>query len=128
MPLLFSYGSLQQASVQLATFGRLLNGRPDRLPKFEPSAIHIDDPEVRASTGATHHANVTFNGDGNSAVAGHAYEVGDDDLTRVDVYEHAFGYSRVLAELASGRQAWVYLYGSDPDNGGDSSARDSVAR
>ena len=31
MPLLFSYGTLQQAEVQLATFGRLLQGAPDAL-------------------------------------------------------------------------------------------------
>jgi hypothetical protein len=29
MPLLFSYGTLQQENVQLATFGRLLYGQKD---------------------------------------------------------------------------------------------------
>jgi len=31
MPLLFSYGTLQQQSVQQSTFGRLLTGRSDAL-------------------------------------------------------------------------------------------------
>ena len=34
MPLLFSYGTLQQQNVQLATFGRLLKGSPDSLVGF----------------------------------------------------------------------------------------------
>jgi len=37
MPLLFSYGTLQQESVQRSTFGRLLDGPKDELPRFEPS-------------------------------------------------------------------------------------------
>ena len=31
MPRLFSYGSLRESRVQLATFGRLLSGQPDEL-------------------------------------------------------------------------------------------------
>jgi hypothetical protein len=34
MPLLFSYGTLQQEDVQWSTFGRLLEGEPDELPGF----------------------------------------------------------------------------------------------
>ena len=61
MPLLFSYGTLQQENVQLSTFGRLLQGR-DELPGFEQSLVRIEDPQVAAKSGKTHHANVTFNG------------------------------------------------------------------
>ncbi len=35
MPLLFSYGTLQQEDVQLSTFGRLLQGQRDELLGFE---------------------------------------------------------------------------------------------
>ena len=34
MPLLFSYGTLQQDDVQRATFGRLLTGQRDTLPGY----------------------------------------------------------------------------------------------
>ena len=44
MPQLFSYGTLQQEDVQLSTFGRLLQGRRDELPGFEPSLVRIEDP------------------------------------------------------------------------------------
>ncbi|WP_442583511.1 hypothetical protein ACSBOB_16760 [Mesorhizobium sp. ASY16-5R] len=36
---LFSYGTLRLADVQLATFGRLLEGREDTLPGFALSMI-----------------------------------------------------------------------------------------
>ena len=39
MPLLFSYGTLQQEDVQLATFGRLLQGQKDELLGFEQSLV-----------------------------------------------------------------------------------------
>jgi len=32
VPLLFSYGTLQEERVQLSTFGRRLSGEPDALP------------------------------------------------------------------------------------------------
>jgi hypothetical protein len=33
--LLFSYGTLRQRDVQLSTFGRLLDGRPDAIVGFD---------------------------------------------------------------------------------------------
>ena len=61
MPLLFSYGTLQQEAVQLSTFGRLLHGQPDQLVGFEQSLLTIDDPEFVATSGTAHHAIVRFN-------------------------------------------------------------------
>jgi hypothetical protein len=54
MPLLFSYGTLQQEHVQLSTFGRLLQGQRDELVGFEPSSVTIEDPQVAAASGKTH--------------------------------------------------------------------------
>ena len=51
MPLLFSYGTLQQDDVQLSTFGRRLQGQRDELPGFEPSSVPIEDPRVAAANG-----------------------------------------------------------------------------
>jgi len=62
MPLLFSYGTLQQESVQLSTFGRRLEGQVDELVGFEQSLLKIEDPEFVATSGKSHHAIVTFNG------------------------------------------------------------------
>ena len=56
MPLLFSYGTLQQENVQLYTFGRLLQGHKDELPGYEQSLVMIEEPQIAASSGRTHHA------------------------------------------------------------------------
>jgi gamma-glutamylcyclotransferase (GGCT)/AIG2-like uncharacterized protein YtfP len=108
MPLLFSYGSLQQENVQLSTFGRLLQGQKDELLGFEESLLKIEDPEVVATSGKTHHPIVKFNGRNDSRVSGTVFEISDAELARADEYEVA-AYKRVAAMLASGKQAWVYV-------------------
>ena len=109
MPLVFSYGTLQHAQVQLATFGRLLQGQRDELHGFEPSLVKIEDPQVVATTGKTHHANVTFNGRPDSRVGGTVFEISDAELAAADQYEHLAAYKRIAVVLASGKQAWVYV-------------------
>jgi gamma-glutamylcyclotransferase (GGCT)/AIG2-like uncharacterized protein YtfP len=108
MPLLFSYGTLQQEDVQLSTFGRLLQGQRDELPGFEQSLVRIEDPQVVATSGMTHYANVTFNGKNNSRVSGTLFELTDAEFAAADQYEQPAGYKRIHALLASGKQAWVY--------------------
>ena len=109
MPLLFSYGTLQELQVQLSTFGRLLEGQWDELPGFEPSLVKIDDPGVAAAIARPHHANVTFNGSHDSRVSGTVFEVTEAELEAADRYERTAAYARVSVTLASGRQAWVYV-------------------
>jgi hypothetical protein len=108
MPLLFSYGSLQQENVQLSTFGRLLHGHGDELVGFEQSSITIEDPHVVATSGKTHHTIVKFNGRNDSRVPGTVFEITDEELANADRYEVA-AYKRVAVLLASGKQAWVYV-------------------
>lgn len=110
MPLVFSYGSLQEENVQLSTFGRRLDGQRDELLRFEPASVRIEDPQVVARSGKTHHANVTFNGNDGSRVPGMVFEITEAELASVDEYELGFFYKRVVAMLASGRQAWVYVH------------------
>ena len=122
MPLIFSYGTLQQEAVQLATFGRLLAGQPDELPGFEPSLVPIEDPEVAARSGKTHHANAAFNGRSDSRVRGTVFEVTDAELADADRYERTAAYERIAVTLASGKRAWVYVDGrrTRPGPGTDS--------
>jgi gamma-glutamylcyclotransferase (GGCT)/AIG2-like uncharacterized protein YtfP len=112
MPLLFSYGTLQQDDVQLSTFRRRLDGQRDELLGCESALVRIEDPQVAAALGKTHHANVRFNGHAHSRVRGTVFEISDAELVSVDEYEAAFSYTRVQARLASGRQAWVYVHAS----------------
>jgi gamma-glutamylcyclotransferase (GGCT)/AIG2-like uncharacterized protein YtfP len=116
MPLIFSYGTLQEDAVQLSTFGRLLQGQRDELPGFESSWVRIQDPQEAAASGRTHHANVTFNGRSGSRVRGTVFEITDAELAAADRYEQAAEYVRISARLVSGKQAWVYVdAGSAPE-------------
>ena len=107
MPLLFSYGTLQQKTVQLSTFGRLLRGRPDELVGFEQTLMRIEDPQFVLKSGKTHHAIVKFNGRKDCRVSGMVFEVSELELAKADQYEPA-GYQRISTRLASGKRAWVY--------------------
>jgi len=107
MPLLFSYGTLQDEAVQVSTFGRRLRGGPDELVGFELGRLKIEDAAFVAQSGQAEHAIVKRNGREDSRVKGTAFEVTDAELAKADAYEPA-GYRRVSASLASGRQAWVY--------------------
>lgn len=113
MTLLFSYGTLQQEDVQLATFGRLLQGQADELPGAELAMLRIEDPYVVATSGKTHHPVVRFNGRPASRVSGTVFEITDAELARADQYEVA-AYQRVAVVLASGKQAWMYADASAP--------------
>jgi hypothetical protein len=110
MSLLFSYGTLQQEDVQLATFGRRLGGKRDELPGFEPALVQIDDPATARALGRTHHANVRASGKADSRVAGTVFEISDAELARADAFEAPFSYDRIAATLASGVRAWVYVH------------------
>jgi gamma-glutamylcyclotransferase (GGCT)/AIG2-like uncharacterized protein YtfP len=108
MPLLFSYGTLQQPHVQQSTFGRLLVGEHDALVGFEQSMVKIEDVQVVATSGKTHHPIVKASGNDADRVTGMVFEVTDAELARADAYEVA-DYKRVSARLASGKTAWVYV-------------------
>jgi gamma-glutamylcyclotransferase (GGCT)/AIG2-like uncharacterized protein YtfP len=107
MPLLFSYGTLQQEAVQLSTFGRRLAGHADELVGFAQSRLTIKDPDFVATSGTADHAIVTFNGRADSRVRGMVFELSEPELTMADQYEPA-GYARIATVLASGKHAWVY--------------------
>lgn len=107
MPLLFSYGTLQQEAVQLSTFGRRLQGEADELVGFEQSVLRVEDPAFVAASSRADHAIVRYNGRDDSRVRGTVFELSDDELARADRYEPV-GYRRVPAVLASGKRAWVY--------------------
>jgi gamma-glutamylcyclotransferase (GGCT)/AIG2-like uncharacterized protein YtfP len=108
MPHLFSYGTLQQDDVQRATFGRLLSGHADVLPGYEQAMVAIDDPEVVATSGKTHHPIVKHSGVATDRVAGTVFEISDAELAQADAYE-VDAYRRVAVALASGLRAWVYV-------------------
>ncbi|QPQ56318.1 gamma-glutamylcyclotransferase [Allosphingosinicella flava] len=105
---LFSYGTLQQENVQLATFGRLLEGRADALAGYRLEAITIDDPAVVAASGlAVHHIAVPSS-DSADQVPGTVFQITAEELAASDAYE-VEAYTRIEAPLASGSTAFVYV-------------------
>ena len=112
MPLVFSYGTLQKESVQLATFGRTLAGRPDELPQYEASVVWAGDSKGAPGGGRAFNANVTFNGRDDSSVMGTVLDVTDAELAKADDYEKADSYERIRVTLRSGIEAWVYRHAS----------------
>src|SRR5947209_8519325 len=105
---LFSYGTLQTEAVQLATFGRRLEGRPDVLAGFSLTMIRIEDENFVAASGTAHHRNVRLTGVASDLVEGTVFAVTRGELEQADAYEPA-GYKRVLVRLRSGVNAWVYV-------------------
>ena len=111
MPLIFSYGSLQEEAVQLSIYGRALRGEPDELLDCVCTQIKVPKWHKAAANGVTHYANVSFTPGSGSRVAGTVLELSDSELAASDGYERDAEYVRVMTTLASGRRAWVYLSG-----------------
>jgi len=105
---LFSYGTLQQPEVQLATFGRLLSGRADALPGYVLAPLAITDPRVVATSGADVHTIAHPSGDPADLISGIVYGLTPAELAAADGYE-VDAYARVLVRLASGAEAFVYV-------------------
>ncbi len=105
---LFSYGTLQQEEVQLATFGRRLEGRADALPGYATSLLVIEDAGVIATSGKTHHLLALPSGNPADEVAGVVFKITPEELAAADTYEVS-DYKRVAVRLKSGLEAFVYV-------------------
>ena len=108
MPLLFSYGTLQQEGVQLSTFGRRLEGTPDNLVGFTIAILKIEDPEVISKSGKEYHPIAKMTDSTHNRIPGSVFEITDDELRLSDQYEVDV-YKRVKTTLESGKVAWVYV-------------------
>ncbi|HEX8642074.1 MAG TPA: gamma-glutamylcyclotransferase family protein [Allosphingosinicella sp.] len=105
---LFSYGTLQHSDVQLATFGRLLDGEPDELAGFRVEPLRIGSPAVVALSGMEIHTIARRTGNAKDVIPGVVFAVTAAELEAADAYE-TDAYARVEVELASGRRAFVYV-------------------
>lgn len=105
---LFSYGTLQDKAVQLANFGRELQGHADAMPGYRQDWVEITDPDVLRTSGKTHHPIVQPSDDPASEVAGTVFLITPQELAAADAYE-VDDYKRVQVTLKSGTPAWVYV-------------------
>lgn len=105
---LFSYGTLQLPEVQRATFGRLLEGRPDALIGYRLAPLVITDPGVVETSGLEVHTIARRSGDRRDRVPGIVFEVTRAELDGADAYE-TDAYARAEVTLESGIRAFVYV-------------------
>jgi gamma-glutamylcyclotransferase (GGCT)/AIG2-like uncharacterized protein YtfP len=103
---LFSYGTLRQAEVQLALFGREVAGTPDAMLGWRQRMIEITDPEVIAKSGTRWHPMVEPSACAEDAVEGTLFRITPEDLASADAYE--VDYVRREVRLRSGLMAYVY--------------------
>lgn len=105
---LFSYGTLQQADVQLSSFGRLLQGAEDALVGYKTEMVEITDPDVLAKSGKRFHPIGMPSTDPKDQVSGMVFTVTKAELAGADAYEVS-DYKRIETILVSGIKAWVYV-------------------
>ena len=122
MPLLFSYGTLQDERIQLSLFGRRLLARKDYLLGYEQALARVADPEFARTSGKSHHPILKPTRSRTAKVEGTVLELSEAELTLTDKYEPV-EYRRVLAGLASGDRCWVYV---DAQIGGAIACDDEV--
>jgi gamma-glutamylcyclotransferase (GGCT)/AIG2-like uncharacterized protein YtfP len=106
--LLFTYGTLQFAEVQLDTFGRVVAGEADVLPGYTIDYAEIEDRRVVEVSGLSVHPVLRHTGNMRDKVMGKVLHLTTDELDAADEYEVAL-YRRASVTLASGRTAWVYV-------------------
>jgi gamma-glutamylcyclotransferase (GGCT)/AIG2-like uncharacterized protein YtfP len=104
---LFSYGTLQQADVQIELFGRRLDGEADVLTGFAVGLLEISDGAVVPLSGEPAYLALRPGG-ADDRVAGMVLAVTDAELAVADDYE-AEDYRRIVVTLESGREAFVYI-------------------
>ena len=109
---LFSYGTLQLREVQLANYGRELDGSPDALIGYRMMVLPDRDPNAVRISGTKTHFVVRRTGNPEDRVPGMVYLLTADELAETDRYEGS-DYGRAELALESGRRALVYV---EPDS------------
>jgi gamma-glutamylcyclotransferase (GGCT)/AIG2-like uncharacterized protein YtfP len=95
---LFTYGTLNESTIQEIVFTRILKGSKDRLAGYAISNEKIAGlyPTASKSSEQTKYIDGTL------------YAVSSDDILRADAYEGK-AYKRIKITLESGTHAWMYL-------------------
>ena len=112
MERLFSYGTLQQENVQIANFGRKLEGEKAKLTGYKVGEVKISDATVVAKSGKEYHPILQFTGDHHDIVEGSCFLLTSDELKQADSYEVA-EYTRIRSETQDGKECWIYAATSE---------------
>ena len=107
MNLLFSYGTLQQESVQRELFGRKLNGSADVLHGFKTETIKPEDEGFDSRTEDDLFLIALKTGELTDSITGLVLELTDEELHKADAYEPR-EYTRIQGITESGKEVWLY--------------------
>ena len=77
---LFSYGTLQLREVQLANYGRPLEGEPDALVGYRIEDLVIADPNIVSLSGKAVHPIARHTGDPADRIEGMRFELSEAEL------------------------------------------------
>ena len=105
---LFSYGTLRQSEVQLATYGRLVETEADVLTGHVLTEIVIHDPHVVSVSGKSVHTIAQPTGKAADRIEGVVLFLTEEEVRATDDYE-TDAYARTEVVLESGRRAFVYV-------------------
>ena len=105
---LFSYGTLQLREVQLANYGRQLDGTPDALVGYRLEVLPDRDPNAVRISGTKTHMVARDTGNPADRVPGVVFLLTAEELAATDRYEGR-DYAREELTLESGRRALVYV-------------------
>lgn len=108
MAKLFSYGTLQQENVQIASFGRLLEGGKETVKGYKLLDVEIADFDVISKSGKNIHKIMVYTGDITDTVDGTVFDISDEELGVADNYE-VEDYVRETVNLTSGATAFAYV-------------------
>jgi gamma-glutamylcyclotransferase (GGCT)/AIG2-like uncharacterized protein YtfP len=99
---LFAYGSLQDKEIQENIFGRVLEGRPDKLIGYSKKIIQIEE-----EFGLTAYPIITSTNNPEDSISGVIYKLTEREIQMADTYEGVH-YKRIQVELHSNEIVWVY--------------------
>ena len=83
------------------------------MPGYAMTMLKIDDPEVVATSGKTHHPVVAYTGQSGDRVPGVVFAITPAELQHADDYE-VDAYRRDRVVLESGVAAWVCVDATSP--------------
>ena len=107
MERLFSYGTLQDETVQRTIFGRTLEASRDAILGHRLTTIQNSNPDAVAISGLAVHTALEPDANG-TPIEGSLFHISAEELAQADKYESA-EYKRIKVSLRSGTDAWVYV-------------------
>ena len=107
--LLFSYGVMQSAEVQLDLFGHVVPSRPSFLTGYTVDYAEVEDHRVADACDRSVLPVLRRTGNPVDKVIGTVLSLTDAEVEAADEYQAPLLYRRIEVTLAGGQAGWVYV-------------------